>query len=121
MEQCKWQGQIYEVKLYSHFATNQGRKRRISYQTEHLYSVVSDSLQPHFFTAHGILQTRILEWVAFPFSRRPSQPRIEPRSPTLLADSLPAEPQGKPLLRKGVWKEIYHNIQILSPCKLSFY
>ena len=95
MEQCKWQGQIYEVKLYSHFATNQGRKRRISYQTEHLYSVVSASLQPHFFTAHGILQTRILEWVAFPFSRRPSQPRIEPRSPTLQVDSLPAEPQGK--------------------------
>ena len=42
-------------------------------------------------TAHGILQARILEWVAFPFSRRSSQPR----SPTLLADSLPAEPQGK--------------------------
>jgi len=24
---------------------------------------------------HGILQARILEWVAMPFSRRPSQPR----------------------------------------------
>ena len=24
---------------------------------------------------HGILQARILEWVAFPFSRRSSQPR----------------------------------------------
>ena len=48
MEQCKWQGQIYEVKLYSHFATNQGRKRKISCQTLHLYSVVSDSLQPHW-------------------------------------------------------------------------
>ena len=26
-------------------------------------------------TAHGILQARILEWVAFPFSRGSSQPR----------------------------------------------
>ena len=40
----------------------------------------------------GILQARILEWVAFPFSRGSSQPR----SPALQADSLPAEPQGKP-------------------------
>ena len=26
-------------------------------------------------TVHGILQARILEWVAFPFSRGSSQPR----------------------------------------------
>ena len=45
----------------------------------------------------GILQARILEWVAFPFSRGSSQPGIEPRSPTLQGDSLPAETQGKPL------------------------
>ena len=43
-----------------------------------------------------ILQARLLEWVAFLFSRGSSQPRIEPRSPALWADSLPAEPQGKP-------------------------
>ena len=34
---------------------------------------MSDSLQPH--TVHGILQDRILEWVAIPFSRGSSQPR----------------------------------------------
>ena len=49
MEQCKWQGQIHAVKLYSPFATNQGRERKISCQKQHLYSVVSDSLQPHWF------------------------------------------------------------------------
>ena len=27
------------------------------------------------YTVHGILQARILEWVAFPFSRESSQPR----------------------------------------------
>ena len=35
---------------------------------------------------------RILEWVAYPFSRGSSQPR----SPALQVDSLPAEPQEKP-------------------------
>ena len=43
-------------------------------------------------TVHGILQARVLEWVAFPFSRGSSKPGIEPKSPTLQADSLPAEP-----------------------------
>ena len=46
---------------------------------------------------HGILQARILEWVAFPFSRGSCQPRIEPRSLALQADSLPLEPPGNPL------------------------
>ena len=45
---------------------------------------------------HGILQARILEWVAFSFTRGSPNPGIEPRSPTLQTDSLPAEPQGKP-------------------------
>ena len=45
---------------------------------------------------YTVLQARILEWVAIPFSRVSSQPRIDPRSPTLQADSLPAEPQEKP-------------------------
>ena len=47
---------------------------------------------PMDYTVHGILQARVLEWVAFPFSRGSSQPR----SPAMQADSLPAEPQGKP-------------------------
>ena len=38
-------------------------------------SVVSDSLQPHGLYSHGILQAKILEWIAFPFSRGSSQPR----------------------------------------------
>jgi len=42
---------------------------------------------------HGILQARILEWVAFPFSKDLLNSGIEPRSPTLQVDSLPAEPQ----------------------------
>ena len=60
-------------------------------------SVVSDSLSdPIDYTVHGILQARILEWVAYSFSRGSSQPRIEPRSPVLQVDSLPTELSGKP-------------------------
>ena len=50
---------------------------------------------PKYYTVHGFLQARILEWVAFPLSRGSSQPRDWPRSPTLQADSLPAEAQEK--------------------------
>ena len=48
------------------------------------------------YTVHGILQARILEWVAFPFLGDLPNPEIEPRAPALQADSLPAEPPGKP-------------------------
>ena len=44
----------------------------------------------------GVLQARILEWVAMPSSRDLPNPGIEPRSPALQADSLPSEPPGKP-------------------------
>ena len=40
------------------------------------HSVVSDSLWPHGIV-HGILQARILEWVAVPFSRGSSQRRYQ--------------------------------------------
>ena len=52
---------------------------------------------PMDYTVHGILQARILERVAFPFSRGSSQPRRS--NPGLLhcrQISLPAESQGKP-------------------------
>ena len=53
---------------------------------------------PMDYRVHGILQARILEWVK-PFPSPGDLPNlgIEPRSPILQADSLPAEPQGKPL------------------------
>ena len=43
----------------------------------------------------GILQARILEWVAFPLSRRSSQPIDQTQVYSLQADSLPAEPDTK--------------------------
>ena len=47
------------------------------------------------YTVHGILQARILEWVALPFSRGSSQPRDQTQV-SCIARGLPAEPQGKP-------------------------
>ena len=44
----------------------------------------------------GILQARILEWVAIPIFRGSSPPSIEPGSSALQADSLLSEPPGKP-------------------------
>ena len=48
------------------------------------------------YVVHGILQARILEWVAVTFPGDLPNPGIEPWS-ALQADSLPAEPQGKPV------------------------
>ena len=47
-------------------------------------------------SVHGILQARILEWIATPGDL--PNPGIEPRSPALQADSLPSKPQGSPVM-----------------------
>ena len=50
-------------------------------------------------STHGIFQARILEWGAIFSSRDLPNPGIKPMSPVspaLQADSLPAEPWGKP-------------------------
>ena len=46
-----------------------------SYCESESHSVVSNSLWPHGLYCAWILQARILEWVAIPFSRGSSQPR----------------------------------------------
>ena len=44
----------------------------------------------------GILQARVLEWVAVPSSLSLPSPGIKPRSPALRADPLSSKPWGKP-------------------------
>ena len=51
---------------------------------------------PMDYTVNRILRARILEWVAFPFPGDLPNPWIKPGSLTVQADSLSAEPQGKP-------------------------
>ena len=45
---------------------------KVKAKVAHLCPTLCD---PMDYTVHGILQARILEWVAFPFSRGSSQPR----------------------------------------------
>ena len=47
-------------------------------------------------SVHGILQARILEWVAISFSRGSSRPGIQPTSSALQVDSSPQSHQGSP-------------------------
>ena len=57
-------------------------------------------------SVHGILQARILEWVAMPSSRGSFQPRDRTRSPVLQVDSLPSEPPGMHLYHQQKnWKQ----------------
>ena len=46
-------------------------------------------------SVHGILQARILEWVAISSPGDLPDPGIEPRSPALQADTLTSEPPGR--------------------------
>ena len=46
-------------------------------------------LSPLGSSVHGILQARVLDWIAIPFSGDLPDLEIEPRSPALQADSLP--------------------------------
>ena len=51
---------------------------------------------PMDYTVHGVLQAKILKWVAFPSSWGSSQPRDQSQVSALQADSLPTELSGKP-------------------------
>ena len=51
---------------------------------------------PMDYRVYGILQARILEWVAFPISRGSSQSRDLTQVSCIAGGFFPAEPQGKP-------------------------
>ena len=60
-------------------------------------SVLCDPMDysPPVFSVHGILQARILEWVAISFSRDLPDPGIKPRSPVLAGRFFTAESPGE--------------------------
>ena len=64
-------------------------------------------------TVHGILQARILEWVAVPSPGNLPNPGIEPSSPALQVDSLPAEPPGKPSMNSTKFSSSVKNSLLL--------
>ena len=68
IKECKEKA-IWEVEVYKRM----WKWKSLSYLT---------LWDPMDCTVHGILQARILEWVAFSFFRDLPNPGIEPRSPT---------------------------------------
>ena len=83
---------------------------------------------PLGFSVHGILQAKLLEWVAIPFPRRPSQTRDQTWVPALWADTLPSEPPGSPRLLLCYYilpvdglgcKNVLYIVQKYVFCKLS--
>ena len=58
---------------------------------------------PMDYTVHRILQSRIREWVASPFSRDLPNPRIKPRFPDWQAD-FATEPPGKTKVSYSITK-----------------
>ena len=69
---------------------------------------------PPWSSVHGILQGRILDWVAIPFSNRSFQPRDWTWSPTLQADSLLSEPPGKPEITLCVYAKSLSCVQLFA-------
>ena len=77
--------------------------------------IVSDSCypmdcSPPGSSVHGILQAKILEWVANSFSRGSPQASDQTRASWVAGRSLPSEPLGKPLLWSLLHsKQVFHN------------
>ena len=69
-----WTGNSLDKDLEVNAPLGNGEKFTVHWSESESCSVVSDSLQSHELV-HGILQARILEWVAVPFSRGSSQLR----------------------------------------------
>ena len=77
--------------IYTHTHTHTHIRSEVKWMS---FSHVQLFVTP-WTTQCGILSARIMEWVAFPSPGDLFNLGIEPRSPALQVDSLPAEPQGK--------------------------
>ena len=101
-------GQMCVFSPITTWVTKANHKLRIKQKKEvkvaQSYSTLCD---PMDYTVHGNFQARILEWEAFPSPGYLPNPGIEPRPPALQADSLPAEPPGRPNVYSTVEMGLY--------------
>ena len=81
-ERCLGGWAVAQAWAEIEWARRSWKKEKVNRLTLHIYIVkvkVAQSCRtlcdPMDYTVHGILHARILEWVAFPFSRGSSQPR----------------------------------------------
>ena len=63
---------IGSQRVGHNWATELNRTQKVKLKVAQLCPTLCDSMD---YIVHGILQARILEWVAFPFCRGSSQPR----------------------------------------------
>ena len=61
---------------------------------------------PSGSSVHGILQARVLEWVAISFSRGSSRPRDRTQVSRIAADALTSEPPGKVDPCRRAWQPL---------------
>ena len=66
-------------------------------------------------SVHGILQSRIQEWVAIPFSKGSSWLGIKPGSTALPADFSLFDPQGKPIQGIAAAKSLQSSPTLCNP------
>ena len=84
---------VLVANVYIYFAyINVHVKSESEVKVAQLYPTLCN---PMDYTVHGFLQAGVLEWVTFHSPGDLPDSGIKPRSPTLQADSLPAESQGK--------------------------
>ena len=83
---------LHGNKFLIYFILESRLKQHMKVKVAQLCPTLCD---PVDYIVRGILQVRILEWVAFPFSGDLPDPGIELGSPALQADSLPTELSGK--------------------------
>ena len=83
-------------------ASVQGKCESVKVLVTQSCPTLCDSMDcsPPGSSVHGILQARILQWVAIPSPGDLPNPGVKPWSSALQVDSLPSEPPGKPLCRE---------------------
>ena len=84
----------YSTYIFFSYLLSPFNKDKVKWSESH--SVVSDSLRPMDHTVHGILQARILEWVAFPFSRGSSHLRDQTQVSCIAGRFFTSWATGKP-------------------------
>ena len=97
----------YFCSCIQHYSSNVNitRQDRSCTEEEAHLSVMSDSAtskdnSPLGFYVHGILQARIMEWVAVPSSRGASQSRDRTRVSCIAGRFFTTEPPGKPYIEE---------------------
>ena len=88
-------------RFFTIWATREAQENKVKWSEVKVAQSYLTLCDPMDYTVHGILQARILEWVAVPFSRNIPNLGMKPRSPSLQMD----------LLGVYSWNVLYKGLQ----------